>query len=102
MMAALILVRDDVDWQASNGLFEFVLEYLIPRLSDRATAEWLRTVVDDNLGSIWVPEFPEATQTEVFDLLRSGLIFAAEQELPAGPSKEPAVEQLRELVGLLG
>jgi hypothetical protein len=99
-MAALILVKRGLEWQASGGLFDWTLEYLIPRLSDKATAESLRTVVDNNLGSIWISDFPPATQDEIFHLFRSGLVAAAEQDLPDGPAKGAAIAHLQELVDL--
>jgi hypothetical protein len=99
-MAALIMVKPGLDWQASGGVFDWTLAFLIPRLSDKKTAEWLQTVVDNNLGSIWIPDFPNETQEEIFTILRDGLISAAEQELPEGPAKAPAIAHLQELVDL--
>jgi hypothetical protein len=101
-MASLIMVKRGEDWQSSGGLFDWTLEYLIPRLSDRTTADWLQEVVDNNLGSLWIPDLPEQTQREIFELLRSGLIDAAERELPDGPAKAPAIAHLQELVDLTG
>jgi hypothetical protein len=94
-MAALIMVRPGRDWQSSGGLFDWTLEYLIPRLSDEKVADWLQTVVAENLGSLWIPDLPSETQDEIYTLLRTGLLPLAEHELPA-----PAVAQLRELVQL--
>jgi len=94
-MAALIMVRPGRDWQSSGGLFDWTLEYLIPRLTDEKVADWLQTVVAENLGSLWIPDLPSETQDEIFRLLRIGLLPAAEQELPP-----PALDQLRELIAL--
>jgi len=94
-MAALIMVRPGRDWQSSNGLFDWTLEFLIPRLSDEKTADWLRTVVAENLGNLWIPDLPGEAQDEIYATLRSMLLPAAEHELPP-----PAVAQLRELVAL--
>lgn len=99
-MAALILVKPGLDWQSSGGLFDWTLEYLISRLSDKTTAGSLQTVVDNNLGSIWLSDFPKETQEEIFNLLRNGLVPAAEQDLPDGPAKGPAIAHLQELVDL--
>lgn len=96
MMAALIMVREGRDWQSSGALFDWTLEFLIPRISDEKTAEWLRTVVEENLGSLWIPDLPAEAQEEIYGLLRGGLIRSAEREFPDGS----AVEQLRELVAL--
>jgi hypothetical protein len=94
-MAALIMVGPDRDWQASGGLFDWTLEFLIPRLSDEKTAEWLRTIVAENLGSLWIPDLPDEAQEEIRELLRTGVVAAAAHELPSA-----AVDQLRELVSL--
>jgi hypothetical protein len=94
-MAALIMVRPERDWQSSNGLFDWTLEYLIPRLSDHKTAAQLREIVDENLGNLWIPDLPSEAQGEIYDVLRTGVVAAAAHELP--PS---AVDQLRELVAL--
>lgn len=94
-MAALIMVRPGRDWQSSGGLFDWTLEWLIPRLSDGGTAQWLRTVVEENLGNLWIPDLPAAAQEEIYGLLRSEMLTAAERELPPG-----ALTQLRELVAL--
>ena len=99
-MAALIMVRPGRDWQSTGGLFEWTLEYLIPRLDDSKTADWLRMVVAENLGSLWIPDLPDAGQEEIYALLRSGLVAAARDELPDGPDKGDALDQLRELVAL--
>ena len=99
-MAALIMVRPGVDWQASGGLFDWTLEFLIPKLSDRKAAEWLQTVVDNNLGSIGISDFSAETQEEIVRLLRTGVVPAAEHDLPEGPAKAAAVASLRELVEL--
>ena len=94
------MVKPGLDWQASGGLFDWTLGFLIPRLSDKKTAEWLQTLVDNNLGSVWLPDLPKETQEEIFTILRGGLVPAAEQELPEGPAKAPAIAHLRELVSL--
>jgi hypothetical protein len=97
-MASLILVRPGVDWVASGGLFDFTLEFLIPRLTDREAAESLQTVVDNNLGSVWLTDFPAATQDEIFGLLRTGLIAEAQRDLPESPAKAEAIDLLQQLV----
>jgi hypothetical protein len=92
--------RPDADWQSSGAQFDFVLEYLIPRLSDRKAADWLQTVVDNNLGSVWITQFPPATQHEIFKLLQDGLVAAADRELPDTPAKPGALAHMQELVEL--
>jgi hypothetical protein len=93
-MAALIMVREGRDWQSSGALFDWTLEFLIPRVSDEKTAEWLRSAVEENLGVLWIPDLPPEAQEEILGLFRSGLLAAAEREIPA------ALDQLRELVAL--
>lgn len=89
-----IWIAEDIE------LIEWVLEYLAPRMRDPAAADWLRTVVDDNLGSVWIPDLSPDARDEIFGLLRGGLLEAAERELPDGPGKAATMDQLRELVGL--
>ena len=99
-MAALIMVRPGMDWQSTGGLFEWTLEFLIPRIGDAKTADWLRMVVAENLGSLWIPDLPEEGQREIYAVLRSGVVAAAQQELPDSPAKRDALAQLRDLVAL--
>jgi hypothetical protein len=99
-MAALIQVKPNVDWTSSGGLFDWTLEFLISRLADRDVAGWMQTVVDNNLGSIWVTEFPAATRDEIFRLLRTELIQTAQRELPDSSAKADALSQLQVLVDL--
>lgn len=89
------MVRPGRDWQSSGGLFDWTLEFLIPRLADEKTAEWLRAIVDENLGSLWIPDLPEEAQEEIYAVLRGGLVAAGAHELPPY-----AVDELRELVAL--
>ncbi|GGK87014.1 hypothetical protein GCM10012284_21410 [Mangrovihabitans endophyticus] len=97
-MAALIMVGPGLDWQSSGGLFDFVLEYLIPRVSDAKTAEWLQTVVNENLGSMWIPDLPSEAREDIYRLLQGGLLTHAEKELPEGPAKPDTLATLRDLV----
>jgi hypothetical protein len=99
-MAALIMVRPGADWQVTGGLFDWTLEYLIVRLTDPSAAAELRTIVDNNLGSLWIPDLPEKVQQEIYALLADGLVDAAERELPEGPGKASAVDRLRELAAM--
>jgi len=101
-MAALIMVRPGEDWQATGGLFDWTLEYLIARLHNRDAADELQTIVDNNLGSLWIPDLPAAVQAEIYRLLQDGLVEAADQELPDGPAKASALTQLRELAAIAG
>lgn len=96
MMAALIMVREGRDWQSSGALFDWTLEFLIPRLSDEKSAEWLRTIVEENLGCLWIPDLPADTREEIYALLRTSVLAAAERDFPGSP----AVGELRELVAL--
>ena len=99
-MAGLIRLTPDVDWTASGGLFEFTLEYLADHIDDNQAAAWLREVVDNNLGSVWITEFPGRTQREIIDALRSGLVNTAERDLPETDRKAAALDELRRLVDL--
>jgi len=99
-MSALIKLRPEADWDASSGLFDWVLEFLIPRLGDQEAAARLKEIVDNHLGDLWLSEFSAATQKEIVSHLRDGLIEAAKRDLPDSDVKDEAVEHLRELVRL--
>ena len=99
-MAGLIVFRPGVDWTATGGLFDWTLEYLIPRLSDKEAVERLHEIVDNNLGSLWISDFSPQAQQEIVSNLRAGLIAAAEQDLPDSDRKADTIRHLRELVDL--
>ncbi|MFG1654507.1 hypothetical protein ACGFIE_31700 [Micromonospora sp. NPDC049275] len=97
-MAGLIVLKPGVDWTATGGLFDWTLEFLISRLSDRQTANHLQEIVDNNLGSMWVSDLPDATQREIVSHWRSGLIAAGQQHLPDTEHKADVICHLQELV----
>jgi hypothetical protein len=99
-MAGLILLKPGVDWEATGGLFDWTLEFLMPRLSDKDAVQRLREVVDNNLGSLWLNELSPQAQQEIVNQLRKGLIAAAESELPETDRKADAIRHLQELVDL--
>jgi len=101
-MAGLIVFEPGTDWSASGGLFDWTLEFLEPHLSDTEARARLREIVSENLGSLWIPEFPPQTQKEIADALRAGLVAAADRDLPPGDAKGAAVEHLRELADVAG
>src|SRR6266480_2007566 len=101
-MAGLLVFEPDADWTATGGLFDWTLEFLIQRLSDQAAVARLREVVDNNLGSLWVSDFPLETQQEIVAAIRGEVIAAAERELPESEHKTAAVRHLQELVDLTG
>jgi hypothetical protein len=99
-MAGLVVMRPGADWTATGGLFDWVLEFLIDRVSDPDAVERLREVLDNNLGSLWVPDFAEAAQREIIGRLAEELNGAAQRELPEGEHKAAAVHHLGELSSL--
>ncbi|MFI6162332.1 hypothetical protein ACIA59_20600 [Micromonospora haikouensis] len=97
-MAGLIVLKPGVDWTVTGGLFDWTLEFLIPRLSDRTVADQLQEVVDNNLGSVWVHELPPDAQAEIVSHWRQGLVAAGKQELPESEHKADVIHRLQELV----
>ncbi|MEU6020353.1 hypothetical protein [Micromonospora sp. NPDC047134] len=97
-MAGLIVLRPGVDWIATGGLFDWTLEFLISRLSDRAAAEQLQEIVDNNLGSLWLHELPGSAQQEIIGHLRNGLVSAGEAQLPDTGRKAVVLGHLQQLV----
>ncbi|NJC12660.1 hypothetical protein F4558_002486 [Micromonospora profundi] len=97
-MAGIIVLRPGVDWTTTGGLFDWTLEFVIPRLADRRAAEHLQEIVDNNLGSLWVEELPASAQREIVDQWRSGLVAAGQQQLPETEQKASVLRHLQELV----
>ncbi|MEU7781662.1 hypothetical protein [Micromonospora parva] len=97
-MAGLIVLKPGVDWTATGALFDWTLEFLISRLSDRQTANHLQEIVDNGLGSLWLDVLPAPAQREIVDHWRNGLVTAGEQQLPATVHKLDVIRHLRELV----
>jgi hypothetical protein len=100
-MSSLIVLPTDADWQASNGLFDFVLEFLAGRVSDPAAAERMRAIVDNHFQGLWLNEFGAATQQEIRRLIREELVPAGERQLAEAPGREDALARLRELAELV-
>jgi hypothetical protein len=102
MMAGLIVLRPGLDWTATGGLFDWTLEFLIPRLADQEAVERLREIVANNLGSLWISEFSPETRRDIAAHLRNDLVPIAERELPASDRKVEAIQHLQELADLAG
>ena len=99
-MATLISLGPELDWQASGGLFDWTLEFLIDRLEDDEAIDRLREIVDNNLGSLWLSDLPPRAVPDALRLLADELIPAGERALPDGDHKTYAIEQLRTLAAL--
>ncbi|MGC4749642.1 hypothetical protein ACLQ28_28890 [Micromonospora sp. DT201] len=97
-MAGLIVLKPGVDWTATGGLFDWTLEFLIPRLTDRQAADHLQEIVDNNLGSLWLDNLPAATKREIVSHWRDGLVTAGERQLPETEHKVVVIRHLQELV----
>ncbi|ADL46590.1 hypothetical protein AB0N38_19835 [Micromonospora aurantiaca] len=97
-MAGLIVLRPGIDWTATGGLFDWTLEFLVSRLSDRRAAEHLQEIIENNLGSFWLQDLSPEAQREVVAHWRTGLVAAGEEHLPETNQKPDVVAHLRELV----
>lgn len=97
-MAGLIVLKPGVDWTATGGLFDWTLEFLISRLSDRQTAGALQEIVDNNLGSLWIADLPAPAQREIVGHWRNEIVTAGEQQLPDTEQKVDVIRHLQELV----
>ncbi|MEV4693781.1 DUF4926 domain-containing protein [Micromonospora echinospora] len=98
VVAGLVVLRPGVDWTATGGLFDWTLEFLIARLTDREAAAHLQEVVDNNLGSLRLDDLSPEAQREIVTHLREGLVAAGEEHLPEAAHKSDVVAHLRELI----
>ncbi|MFI7575889.1 hypothetical protein [Micromonospora sp. NPDC049497] len=97
-MAGIIVLKPGVDWTATGGLFDWTLEFLISRVSDKQAAQHLQEIVDNNLGSLWIGEMPSPVQQEIVGHWRDGLVATGEQQLPDTGQKADVIRHLQELV----
>ncbi|RBJ09321.1 hypothetical protein DRA43_04705 [Micromonospora provocatoris] len=97
-MAGLVVLRPGVDWTTTGALFDWTLEFLIARLSNRHAAAQLQEIVDNSLGSFWLENLAPSAQREVVNHLRADLVTAGERHLPETDHKPDVVAHLRELV----
>lgn len=77
-MADTLLLSDEYSWTASFGLYTWVLEFLLERVSDPATRQKLQSVHDYQLGAVDVRQLPDVGRREVMRALREDLVDAAE------------------------
>src|SRR5262245_62129606 len=99
-MAALISLGPDLDWQASGGLFDWTLEFLIERLNNAEATDRLREIVDNNLGSLWLSDLPPQVGQVALHLLADQLVPLGERTMPDNDYKDQAISQLRGLATL--
>ncbi|MEV0901748.1 hypothetical protein [Actinoplanes sp. NPDC049802] len=99
-MAGLLVLRPDLDWNVSGGLFYWTVEFLADRMSDPEAAAYLREISDENLGSLWLSELSPSARAEAVELLRDHLVDAADRELPGGKGKTAVLGLLRELADM--
>lgn len=97
-MADIVVLRPGVDWTATGGLFDWTLEFLIARLSNRDASAHLQEIIDNNLRSFWLEDLSPEAQREVVNHLRAGLNAAGERYLPETAHKPEVLAHLRELV----
>jgi hypothetical protein len=100
VVAALILLDDDAEWQSTGGMVDFVLEFLIERIDDPGAVQRMREIVDNNLGSLWLTEFPPAARTAALEHLSRDLVPVAERDLPASDRRDDALAAFRALADL--
>jgi hypothetical protein len=99
-MAGLVVLRPGVDWTATGGLFDWTVEFLIDRVSHPESVARLREILENNLGSLWLSDFPSAAREEIVTHLRNDLVTVAERDLPESPHRADALRHLHDLVRL--
>lgn len=86
-------------WQASSGLFYWVVDEVAGHVDDPATVRALREIDEENLGHLDVAALPEAGRAQVLRVL-AGLAARAEASLPPSEGRGVVVARVRALSAL--
>lgn len=105
MMAGTIFVAPNRTWPAASWAFHWVAEYLADNLTDKDAIDYLREVVDTNMGLLSLKEdggdFTPRARHQILNLLRNNLVPDAEQRLPTENfDREGALELLQQLADM--
>lgn len=84
-MSKDILVSEEYGWSASFGLFEWTVGFLRDAVTDESTKDWLRTVLDENLGVVDLSTLPERGRREILHALRESFVPAINARFPDDP-----------------
>ena len=99
-MAKSFVLSDEYNWSASFGLFEVVAEFLLENVTDRATADRIREVVEHNLPGVDLRDLPPAGREQVLAAFRERLVPMIESTPKvrlSGADRRPVVGHVKVL-----
>ncbi|MCE5290291.1 MAG: hypothetical protein LLG14_13785 [Nocardiaceae bacterium] len=97
-MAGDIILADGDWWAAPSWAYHWVIEFLIPNVSQPDTVATLHEIDDNNLGSFRVEDLPESHRHEVYELLATRLVpDAAKRIQTTGEARQSNLEFLETL-----
>lgn len=105
MMAGTIFVAPNRTWAVASWAFHWVAEYLADHVEDKEATDYLREVIDSNMGLLSLKEdtgdFSPPVRQQILNLLQHELVPDAERRLPTENfDREGALNLLRQLADL--
>jgi hypothetical protein len=97
-MAGAVFVTQDLIWTASSSGLHWVGEFLFDHLEDPQAREYVREILDNNIGSLALDDFSPTARHQVLNLLRDELVDDARERLSPDPiRRQNYLEALQEL-----
>jgi hypothetical protein len=101
-VAGTIELQPGARWSAASWLFDWVLRSLAALVGDLELSAELVGIVDENLGWFDLGELPARQRAEVEEMLRSGRLADAAEQLPTNlTDREAVLQHIRDLQLLL-
>ncbi|WP_258724661.1 hypothetical protein [Cellulomonas sp. NS3] len=99
-MAGIVFVSGSSHWDVSSSVFCWAVDTLADRVASADLVERLRTISDDNLGSLRLSELTPEQRSELVAHI-GALPRVADETLPPSPERHVVVAQLQELADLV-
>jgi len=86
-MAGTIFMAPNRTWPVASWAFHWVAEFLADNVEDKEAVDYLREVIDSNIGILSLMEeggdFNASARRQILDLLQNKLVPDAERRLPS-------------------
>jgi hypothetical protein len=103
-VAGTIFLDSRRSWPVASWAFRWVAEFLADRIEDEQAVDYLRRVIDSNMGILGLEEsgdFSPAVRRQILHLLREDLVPDARVRLPSENfDREAALEILGQLANM--